>query len=148
MKILLKICLSTALTLGVTTLASAVTTYKWVDKDGTVHYSQEPPSNDNYETLNVQTQSPSDSSSDQQSAPSYSTPDSSNDNKAADEIKKQEALGEAQRQKNCEAAKQNLQAYTTYRRFRTKDGKVIRLDDNERAKRIEQSKEAIKQFCQ
>lgn len=149
MKILLKICLSAALSLGITTLASAVTTYKWVDKDGTVHYSQEPPSNDNYQTLNVQTQSPSgDSSSSQQSAPSYSTPSSSNDSKATDVIKKQEAMGEAQRQKNCETAKKNLEIYTTYRRFREKSGKVIRMDDNERAKRIEQSKEQIKQFCQ
>lgn len=149
MNILLKICLSITLALGVSALASAMTTYKWVDKDGTVHYSQEPPSSDNYQTLNVQTQSPSDdSSSNQQSTPSYSTPASSNNSDATDIIKKQEAQGQAQRQQKCTAAKKNLELYTTYRRFRKKDGTVIRMDDNVRAKRIEQSKEAIKEFCQ
>ena len=51
------------------------------------------------------------------------------------------------RQKNCEAAKKNLEVYTVYRRIRKEDGSVVRLDDNERQKRIDEAKKQIEEFC-
>lgn len=146
MKILLNLCLSTVMTLACVNLASAGT-YKWVDKDGTVHYSQQPPAQGNYQRLKIHTERPSSDSSSGSSTPNYTTP-SSNDDKASDVIKQTEAKGEEQRKKNCATAKKALQTYTVYRRVRDKDGNVIRLDDKERAKRINDAKAAIKEFCQ
>jgi len=148
MKKIHQICLSTVLTLIFATLAQAAM-YKWVDKDGNTHYTQQPPSDTTYERINVHTQSPSGSSSSGQSGgPTYSTPSSSNGGEASTVIKQQEAKGEEMRQKNCEAAKKQLETYTAFRRVRKKDGTVVYLDDNERAQRIEDAKSAIKEFCQ
>lgn len=147
MKKIHQICLSTLLTLTLATLAHAGM-YKWVDKDGHTHYSQQPPSDANYERLNIRTQSPSGSSSNQSSGPTYSNPTGSSDGPASNVIKQQEAKGEELRQKNCEQAKKQLEVYTVYRRVRKKDGSVVYLDDKERAKRIEDAKAAIKEFCQ
>lgn len=144
------ICLSTVLTLAFATLAQAATMYKWVDKDGHTHYSQQPPGDANFEKLNIKTQNTagSGSTSNTQSGPSNNTPGDSGNGQASDVIKKQEAKGEELRQKNCEQAKKALENYTAFRRVRDKAGNVIILDDNERAKRIEDAKSAIKEFCQ
>ncbi len=149
MKKIHQICLSMVLTFIFATLTQAAM-YKWVDKDGNTHYTQQPPSDTTYERINVHTQSPSGSSSSSQSnGPTYSTPSSSsNGGDASAVIKQQEAKGEEMRQKNCAAAKQQLETYTAFRRIRKKDGSVVYLDDNERAKRIEDAKSAIKEFCQ
>jgi hypothetical protein len=149
MKKLLKFGLAALMALGFASLATAAM-YKWVDKNGTVHYSQQPPAEGNYETMHVHTESPSGSDSGSQSKPTYSTPDAGNTsgNGSSNAIKQAEAKGEAQRQQKCETAKKALQTYTTYRRLRKKDGTVIRLDDNERAKRINEAKSAIREFCQ
>lgn len=150
-KKLLKICFGSVLILGFAGIASAGM-YKWTDKDGIVHYSQQPPTEGNYETMRVDTQSPdgSKTGSGSQSSPTYTMPGAgkTGGTDGAKAIKQAEAKGEAQRQQNCEEAKKALQVYTTYRRVREKDGTIIRLDDNERAKRIEQAKSAIKEFCQ
>jgi hypothetical protein len=141
-----QVCISTVLALALGTLAQAAT-YKWVDKDGHVHYSQQPPADANYERLNIRTQQPSSSSA---PAPTQSAPAASGttDNRGSAVIKEEVAKGEEQRQKNCEQAKKSLELYTVYRRVRDKDGNVVYLDDNERAKRIADSKAAIKEFCQ
>lgn len=147
-KKLLNLCIGSALILGFAGIATAGM-YKWTDKNGTVHYSQQPPSDGNYETMHVDTQSPdgSETGSGSQSGPTYSAPDTSN-NGGSDAIKQTEAKAAAQREKNCAQAKKALETYTVYRRLRDKSGKVIRLSDTERAKRIQQAKDAIKEFCQ
>lgn len=147
MKKLQQICLGTVLTLALAGLTQAASMYKWVDKDGHVHYSQQPPADSNYEKLNVKTRSPD--SSGTSSGPTYTTPDSSSGNNAASDVIKQEvAKGEETRKKNCEIAKKSLEQYTAFRRMRDKDGNVVYLDDNERQKRIDDAKAAIKEFCE
>lgn len=145
-----QICLSTVITLSVAVLAQAAT-YKWVDKDGHTHYSQQPPADTNYEKLNIRSDSHSSGSSSaptDQSAPATGSSSSGNNDQGSAVIKEEMAKGEEQRQKKCELAKKALETYTVYRRVRDKDGNVIYLDDNERAKRIEDSKAAIKEFCE
>lgn len=151
-KKLLKICLGAGLILVFTGTAMAGM-YKWTDKDGNVHYSQQPPTEGNYETMHVDTQSPdgSDTGPASQSSPSYSTPGTSDNGSSgggSDAVQQTEAKAAAQRQKNCQQAKKALETYTVYRRLRDKSGKVIRLSDTERAKRIKQAKDAIQEFCQ
>lgn len=143
------ICLSTMLTLAVASFVQAAT-YKWVDKDGNVHYSQQPPSDANYEKLNIKTQpnyNTEPTTPPAQPAPN-ATAAGSNSNKSAAVIKEETAKAEELRQKNCEQAKKALETYTAYRRVRDKDGNVIYLDDKVRAQRIEESKAAIKEFCE
>jgi len=146
MKRIYQISLSIALSLGIAALATAAT-YKWVDKDGNVHYSQQAPADANYEKLNIKVPRSSggaepDSSSDN----SAST--GSSDSSSSAVVKQETAKAEEQRRRNCEAAKKNLELYTVFRRVKDKNGNVVRLDDNERAKRIDDSKAAIKEFCE
>ena len=130
------------------TLAQAAT-YKWVDKDGSVHYSQQPPSDANYEKLNTKPQAPNyNPAPTTQAAPASPAASGTNNQQGSAVIKQEMAKGEELRRKNCEQAKKALETYTAYRRVLDKDGNVIILDDNVRAKRIEDSKAAIKEFCE
>ena len=142
-----QICIGTILALAVVSLAQAAT-YKWVDKDGHVHYSSQPPADANYEKLKLPSQGSSSSSTHTQSGPTYTTPATGSNGTSSEVIKKEEAKAEEIRQKNCEQAKKALETYTVYRRIRDKDGNVVYLDDNERAKRIADAKAGIKEFCE
>ena len=127
--------------------ANAATTYKWLDENGNVVYSQQPPPEGPYETIKTKT-SPSSSSTPPPSS-SFTTQvkeeaeETELDNKVQQEAAKSEKL----RADNCKAAKNNLETYTVYRRIKNDKGEIIRLDDNERAKRIQEAKDAIKEFC-
>lgn len=147
MKRLNLVGLTAALALALSGPAQAAT-YKWVDKDGTVHYSQQPPAGSNYEKLNIKTPPPNYNPSASQPAASTQSKGGSEDTRSDDLIKKEMAKGKELREKNCEQAKKSLELYTAYRRVLDKDGNVIVLDDNERAKRIEESKQAVKDFCE
>jgi hypothetical protein len=148
MKKLHLICLSILLSLNFVSLAQAAM-YKWVDKDGHVHYTQKPPADSNYEKLHIKPQQPSSSSSGTTSSgPTYSTPSANDDSNTSAVIKQEETQAAEKRQKICEQAKKALETYTVYRRIRQPDGTVVYLDDNERAKRIQDAKQAIKDFCQ
>ena len=127
---------------------NAATTYKWVDENGNVVYSQQPPEEGPYETIKTKNSSKTGISS---STPSSSfatevkkeTEVQNLDRKVEQEAAKSEKL----RADNCKAAKNNLETYTVYRRIKNDQGEIIRLDDNERAKRIQEAKDAIKEFC-
>lgn len=127
---------------------NAATTYKWVDENGNVVYSQQPPEEGPYETIRTKNSSKTGVSS---STPSSSfatevkkeTEEQNLDRKVEQEAAKSEKL----RADNCKAAKNNLETYTVYRRIKNDQGEIIRLDDNERAKRIQEAKDAIKEFC-
>ena len=127
---------------------NAATTYKWVDENGNVVYSQQPPEEGPYETIKTKNSSKTGISS---STPSSSfatevkkeTEEQNLDRKVEQEAAKSEKL----RADNCKAAKNNLETYTVYRRIKNDQGEIIRLDDNERAKRIQEAKDAIKEFC-
>ena len=136
-------------------LASAGTAqaaiYKYVDEDGNVTYSETPPpKGDDYEYIR-KPKTPSGT------AAKPATPGKSSAaeiiQKGAEEREKSEAIdaelakAKDTRRKNCEAAKKNLQAYTTFRRFQNDDGSVDRMDDNERMRKIEESKQQIREFC-
>jgi hypothetical protein len=128
--------------------ANAATTYKWIDENGNVVYSQQPPEEGPYETIKTKNSSKTGISS---STPSSSfatevkkeTEEQNLDRKVEQEAAKSEKL----RADNCKAAKNNLETYTVYRRIKNDQGEIIRLDDNERAKRIQEAKDAIKEFC-
>ena len=64
-----------------------------------------------------------------------------------EDVERTIAENEKIRQQNCEAARKNLEIYTTFRRFRDKDGNVTRLPEEERLKRLEEAKTQIETYC-
>ena len=145
-------CLSVLCLFSLITAADAAT-YKYTDSSGNTIYSASPPTDGSkYET--IRTPSSGRSSSDD-ATPSNGAAGtggggsgSTGGGNAKDLIKNEMAKNQEIRQKNCEAAKKNLEAYTVYRRIQDKDGNVTVLDDAERAKKIEESQKAVEQFCE
>ena len=113
--------------------------YKWVDDEGNVHYSQKRPQNQQFKRLKEPAPAPDDSKPLYQS---NETPVKDKDTAANETAKNEKARAD-----KCDNAKKNLSAYQVYRRIRDKDGNVKVIDDNERAKKIAQAKQAIDDFC-
>ncbi len=123
-------------------------TYKWLDKDGNVVYSQRPPADGQYESIHVKP--PPRKSSDGNSASQNSekflndaTTQRKHDAKIKDELKKTQAL----RDKNCATAKKQLEFYNVYRRKKDKNGEYVRIDDAEKVAGLKEAKQGIKDFC-
>lgn len=113
--------------------------YKWVDEEGNVNYSQNPPKNTSYKTLKAPPPPP------KNAKPAYSI---NNDEEATEKtIKAELAKNRALREKNCEIGKNNLRSYQTYRRIQNEDGSITRVDEKERARQIESAKDLIRDFC-
>lgn len=126
-------------------------TYKWLDEQGNVVYSQTPPPDGTaFET--IKTIKP-----DRTPPPPVPTPETSRavadlqkraeqrseEQKAAGEKAKEEEL----RAKNCQAAKHNLKVFTVYKRIRKDNGEVVRIPDDERARKIEEYQKLVKEYC-
>lgn len=126
--------------------AVSAATYKWTDEQGNVHYTQHPPRDTEYERMKVDKSrpSPADTLIEQtnQAAPK---PSSSADTSKL--IKEEVAKNQEIREKNCTAAKKNLEIFTVFKRYKDKEGNVVRMDDKERATKIEEAKQNIAEFC-
>ena len=82
------------------------------------------------------------------SAPASSpSPTLQQDKEQNDTVAREQQQAEQMREKNCEAAKKNLEIYTVDRRIRNEDGEVVRIDDEERQQKIDEAKQAIRDFC-
>lgn len=123
-------------------------TYKWVDKDGNVVYSQHPPPSGKFESIRVKPSpryNPSAENASKQSKQflENSTADRKNQAKLKAEQEKNLAL----RKKNCQTAKQQLEFYTVYGRRKNDKGEYVRVTDKEREAGLKEAKQAIKDFC-
>lgn len=144
------VCLALS-TLACTQLAHA-DIYKWVDEQGQVHYSQQPPQDRPAEQMKTP-------------APPTIAPGAAREQideliesqQAAEQEKlKQQQQAEFEqeqqriRQQNCEKAKHNLQQYRDNpgRRFRDAEGNVARLSEEQRQQRIEESQQRVDEYCQ
>jgi hypothetical protein len=132
--------------------AAGAATYKWVDDEGNVTYSQMPPSSGEYERISgAASGGPRPGSGEesmQKLRDAVADVDAENDEaRKRAEVERTIAENEEIRQQNCEAARKNLEIYTTYRRFRDKDGEVTRLPEEERLKRLEEAKTQIETYC-
>lgn len=139
------------LSLGLGSYTQAAT-YKWTDEQGNVIYSQQPPAEKDkeYQRMRGLPKSTSGSSSRYKSSTDSSAESSASESGGSDDSsasKETTAKAKETREKNCAAAKSNLELYTTYRRFPDKDGNMTRMDDNERQKRIQESEQQIQDFC-
>jgi hypothetical protein len=133
--------MTTGLILASTAFAG---TYKWTDEKGNVHYTQQPPAEGTYERMKVDKTRAG--SAEPEAAPEQnantSKPATSNQT-VKDEVAKNAEI----RAKNCEGAKKNLEILTVYKRYKDKDGNVVRMDDSERNRQIEETKQQIADFC-
>ena len=122
-------------------------TYKWIDKDGNVVYSQHPPPKGQYESIRVKPTPPNASSNKAGDQTKKFLEDASskraNDKKLKSEVDKAQDM----RKKNCETARKQLQFYTVYRRKKNAKGEYERVTDKEREAGLKEAKQAIKDFC-
>lgn len=129
--------------------SALATTYKWQDANGNTVYSQQPPASGPYETIQTKTSSGSKYSRPPSPAPAAAPASSPASATSDDETKVQAEIARTRqlRKQNCEAARHNLELYTVYRRIKNDKGEIVRLDDDERARRLQEAKDGIKEFC-
>lgn len=122
--------------------------YKWVDKDGRTHYSDQPPSTQPSKQLSVPT-GPT-------TAPQRSAieKDKELDKNRLDAKEKAKATEVAEKkaqveQENCDRAKANLRAVTSGARIRTYDakGEASLMDDEQLAAERIKAQKAVDEAC-
>lgn len=111
--------------------------YKWVDEEGNVNYSQNPPKNRSYKSLKAPPPAPK----------NIEPASTANEDDTESTIKEESAKNAKLREKNCEAGKNNLRSYQTFRRIRNEDGTISRVGEKERARQIKSAKQLIRDFC-
>lgn len=128
-------------------------TYRWVDADGNVVFSQMPPPADvTADEINIRQRLPekrTDEAQQKLTDELVSDEDAKEDAElAADEQAKKDREA-AIRQQNCKSAQRNLEVYSgpVVRKYKMPDGSLGRLDDNERERRIEEARAAIEEYC-
>ncbi|HSS47233.1 MAG TPA: DUF4124 domain-containing protein [Burkholderiales bacterium] len=145
-------------------VASAAGVYKWVDSDGTVHYSDQPPpgavKEQNLDNKSGTPPASSGASGTENAAPKAAGPKTYIEQNAefrkrqveAEEkrAKEEKALAEAkERQQNCERARSSLESLQSGQRVTkyNEKGERAYLDDNERAQEIVSAQKAVDSWC-
>jgi len=123
-------------------------TYKWIDEEGNVVYSQHPPPEGQFEAIKVKPTPRSNKGAGNKSFDSNkwldkSTADRKDKNKVKSALEKNKKL----RKDNCDKAHKQLEQYTVYRRFKNDKGVFERIPDDKRDAGIKEAKAAIKEFC-
>jgi hypothetical protein len=144
--------LKLAVTLFLTLLATSASaeTYRWVNEDGVVTYSQTPPPDAPAEKIKTYDTAPSDGQGSQQKLKDLRQRLADMDEDRA--LKKAEAKKQAEdkalREKNCQAARHNLEQLTALgnRLYKVGDD-YLRLTEEDRQSRMEDARSQIKEFC-
>ena len=125
-------------------------TYRWVNEEGVVTYSQTPPPNANAETVNIKT-TPASSAGDSKTrleALRQKMADSAEDRALKKAQKQEQAEIKAENKQNCSTARKNLEQLTALgnRLYKTEDG-YVRLTEENRQQKMQQAREQIEEFC-
>jgi type IV secretory pathway VirB10-like protein len=135
----------------------ATKVYKWVDKDGNIHYSEQKPANQQADTLRIKENKPTPLPEEKEQAMSASEADS---NEATDDQDSQQraeaqkslaAADQVNKQKLCQQAKANrdaLNASVRVSRIDPETGEQVRMSDDERVNALKKAMQAIKDYCQ
>lgn len=129
-------------------------TYKYQDQEGRTVYAQHPPASGPYTVIDT----PKTNKYGASSKPATSQPAGKTSlkervskikekNKEDQDIAAETAKNQKLREDNCKNARKNLEVYQVYRRFKDDKGNVVRMSDAERQKKIDEARDAIKQFC-
>ncbi len=125
-------------------------TYKWVNEEGVVTYSQTPPPDADVEKVKIRSSAPTPGSSSKQKLDSLRQrmTDSAEDRDIKKTKQKEEKEELALKRQNCEAARSNLQKLEALgSRLYMKDGEYKRLSEEERQSLMQQEREHIKANC-
>lgn len=141
--------LTILLALGLLLLAmpGIAAVYKWVDKDGNVHFGNAPPPTSEPEKLSPGRPKPP-TTSETPEAPQPEPPPP--DQMTIDEVKSDGNTDEAavKKAEYCERAQANLKLLLSGQRLRVKEGEEYHfMTDEERALRIDETQKQIQQFC-
>lgn len=136
------------------TVVAATKVYKWVDKDGNIHYSEQKPVNQKADTLRIKESKPT-------PLPAESNKEADdNEQPVADDAQSQQrseaeqalaAADQVNKQKLCQQAKANrdaLNASVRVSRINPETGEQIRMTDDERINALQEAEQAIKDYCQ
>lgn len=161
MKILLKmrakIQISLVLLLGAAVFCSATQAggiYKWVDKEGNVHYSQDP-QHSGAQQMNIKVPKPStptETASNQGAPANAAEPQAGNGDKTEEQQALQEAAEKKQQEaekKNCQIAMKRLATITAGGRIYEVDeqGERVYWDDNTRKAKLAEAQKDVEQWC-
>mgnify|MGYP000091146599 CR=1 FL=1 len=130
-------------------------TYKYRDADGRTVYAQHPPVSGPYQVIDTPKNNQYGSGnsaapvSNQTGKPSLQDRSKQIDekDKLAKDIASETEKNQKLRENNCKTARKNLEVYQVYRRFKDDKGNVVRMSDTDRQKKIDEARDAIKQFC-
>lgn len=144
---------------GILLSASAIAAevYKWVDEDGVMHFSDNPPKSGNVDTLNmdhtvtssgIAPQASNNSAAENLSGAEPSAAQQRRDEIAAARQEKKEQ--QAEYEELCKKHKDRLERMEPARRvmYTNNDGEVVRMDDDQRMAMIEFSRDFIGQNCE
>lgn len=123
-------------------------TYKWVDQDGNVVYSQHPPAEGSFESIKVKPANRRPASN--QSISDRNQKFLNNASKQRTDKAKLQAEQNKNlevRKKNCDIAKKQLEYFMVQRRKKTEKGEYVNISDGERKTKIAEAKQGIKDYC-
>lgn len=141
----------TALCLLCLSFASQAAIYKWVDEDGVTQFSQFPPPEQAAERV-APAPPPADDPAAaqerlQQKLEAFDERRQAGEENRQEEAREKEQL--AQRKRNCEAARHNLEIFQRggRTRIRTESGETTYLSDEQRQERLEAARRAVQEHC-
>ncbi|HEY0720612.1 MAG TPA: DUF4124 domain-containing protein [Gammaproteobacteria bacterium] len=118
--------------------------YKWTDSEGNVHYTQTPPEEGEAAEIPPPPRVNPPATSDLLNG-GATTGDRNTPEEKEAELSPEQVVAY---QRNCEAAKANLELYKTSDRIKqADDGKVVAMDEELRGKKMQQAEEQIKKYC-
>ena len=131
--------------------ASPAQTFRWVDENGVVSYSQTPPPSGTAETVKIRPipQQDTEAAKARLNQLRQQLADREEDRQLARESQQKTAQESAKRQQNCQAARTNLRNLEGLgnRLLHTSNGEYVRLTEDERQTRMQTARENIKSYC-
>jgi len=125
-------------------LAREQTVYKWVDAEGVVHFTAQPPENGEYEKIGLQTREPTDATAEGETADDDVESTAPEQPEAAASGPDPELVAE-----RCKQARSNIEKLTGSANvlIRGEDGENRVLTEEERQRMLEEAQQFINEWC-
>ena len=140
-----------ALLLAAAGVAYADQVYRWVDKDGHVHYSQTPPASTavNAQSLNISAPPPDPTTLHNEQNLAKELKDKDKKNQDAQQKAQADAQKQAQQKQQCDSLRSRLQILLQSARVATMDaqGNKTFMSDDDRAKKEQDLQDQISKDC-
>lgn len=114
--------------------AQAAKLYKWTDEAGNTHYTQVPPTEHPTEVIT--------------SEPPPPQPPAEDDTTLPEGMSATDDANMKIKQKNCEAARKNLEVYKSSEKIIQDDGTEMVLSEEMRAAKLKETEQQIKLYCE